>query len=88
MTDDTMSIFDWWMRPAEFVAPAIHALTEESYRWPPAVRRAYVMTWPVAIVVRILAILALMFIHVILGGAGYVCAALNCILLGKRTPWQ
>lgn len=88
MADDTMSIFEWWMRPAESLSPAISFLVSPSYEWPDHVRKSYVLTWPLTAPLRLVAILGLMLLHVALGGCGYICAALNCIWIGKRNPWQ
>jgi hypothetical protein len=88
MDYDTMKVFDWWMSPAETLDPLIKALTSPSYQWPAPVRKAYVLAWPVAAPLRLVTVLLLMLVFVILGGAGYLMAAANCIWLGKRTPWQ
>lgn len=67
---------------AEAVGSGIMLLTRPAHTWPAALRRPYVLTWPVSWMARGLAVVALLVISGLLGLAGMVVSRLAHVWAG------
>jgi len=73
---------------AEWFGDINHAISSPAYKWPQWARRAYVLTWPVAVTVRIAMIVTLILLFIVAAFVEYGVAKLKAIWLGRRDMWQ
>lgn len=78
---------DYFLHWADVFDPWIEALKGPAYQWPTITRRAYVMTWPVSMILRGVAIGVLIFAWLVVGACGYIANRLACIWRGQRSMW-
>jgi polyferredoxin len=68
--------------------PALAALLRKPHTWSTAARRAYVLTWPVSLAVRVLLIITFMATWLALNLAGGIANRLSCVWHGERGIWS
>lgn len=66
----------------------IGALWDPAHTWPTAARRAYVLTWPISLIVR--AMVWLLLAVAVVGAmlAGVIAKYFTCVWHGKRIDWD
>jgi hypothetical protein len=85
---DTDVIEHRWFACSEKLASAVDMVKSPPYTWSKALRRTYVLTFPVSPLVRLATIVALIATFVVVGLVSFIGAKLECTWRGLRSMWD
>lgn len=69
--------------PADRVGSAVHWLIRPAWTWPIGARRSYVLLFPLAALLRLIVLIAVMVVWLVLGISGSVACYLDSIWHGE-----
>jgi hypothetical protein len=89
MTDEIRDrLGSGFVERGEPFATQFAAVRRPVYSWPQRVRRAYVLTWPLAAIVRGTAVICIGLLVIAAGAFGYLRYVAKCRWHGVRSVWD
>jgi hypothetical protein len=89
MTDEIRDrLWKEFVARKEPFAASLTAACRPVYSWPQGVRRAYVLTWPLAAVARCAAVAVIGLLWLAAGAFGYLRYVSKCRWYGVQSIWE
>lgn len=73
---------------SEFFSDAMNTLIGPAHLWRRIVRRVYVVTWPVSLLVRCALVVGTVAMVLVTGFVEFMIERLRCIWEGNRSMWD